>query len=320
MASRAGGTCPSTASIRGAVELRRGGCARVYCPQRWHRRCGHRGGGQVGHWEVTCRKEPARRITDTSRMGLKTQLKLVKLKKELSVQREPKTVVRTSHRKKKLSAEERQHHRAEAERVEAEERNMARISFRSLFGSDGLANPPYLLVDGYNVIFEARAVNGQSRGQMDSDLLDTYRRDLELNLTNFSHKRGMKIILVFDAMNGANRQSTVTECTKAGLDVVWSGKMEADTYISTKVSDLYAQGVPYVFVVSNDVTLQTTSRANNAYIVTGRRLIREMRQADKETQEAMQAAKHDARRRGAGQLRNQLPSSTFAKLEQMRLA
>lgn len=56
--------------------------------------------------------------------------------------------------------------------------------------SDGLANPPYLLVDGYNVIFEARAVNGQSRGQMDSDLLDTYRRDLELNLTNFSHKRG----------------------------------------------------------------------------------------------------------------------------------
>lgn len=75
-----------------------------------------------------------------------------------------------------------------------------------------------------------------------------------------------------------------------------------------------------VFVVSNDVTLQTTSRANNAYIVTGRRLIREMRQADKETQEAMQAAKHDARRRGAGQLRNQLPSSTFAKLEQMRLA
>lgn len=50
------------------------------------------------------------------------------------MQREPKTVVRTSHRKKKLSAEERQHHRAEAERVEAEERNMARISFRSLFG------------------------------------------------------------------------------------------------------------------------------------------------------------------------------------------
>lgn len=306
-----------------------GGC--FYDRRRpWERQCRERGAiaGCCATLRVCCSGsggdggggQPARRITDTSRIGLKSQLKLVKLKKELSSAPKERAVVRTKHRKKKLTVEEREVQRVEVARAEAEAKKMGAVSFRSLFGSDGLANPPVLLVDGYNVIFEARKSTRKAGTKLDGDLMDQYRRDLALNLDCFSHARGVKVMLVFDALNGAARRSTVTETSKSGLDVVWSGEMDADTYISCKVSELYGEGVPYVFVASNDATLQTTSRANRAYIVSGRRLIREMREVDKMAQEALREAKYDTLRRGVGQLRNNLPSGTFAKLEEMRQA
>jgi predicted RNA-binding protein with PIN domain len=62
---------------------------------------------------------------------------------------------------------------------------------------------------------------------------------------------------------------------------------------------LVTMWAPQVFVASNDATLQTTSRANRAYIVSGRRLIREMREVDKKVRRNNCIGKGEGRRRVA---------------------
>ena len=56
---------------------------------------------------------------------------------------------------------------------------------------------------------------------------------------------GIKTIVVYDALNGPGRNTTVRETTK-GVDVVWAGESEADTFISMHISELYDQGCPQV--------------------------------------------------------------------------
>jgi hypothetical protein len=134
---------------------------------------------------------------------------------ELSSAPKERAVVRTKHRKKKLTVEEREVQRVEVARAEAEAKKMGAVSFRSLFGSDGLANPPVLLVDGYNVIFEARKSTGKAGTKLDGDLMDQYRRDLALNLDCFSHARG-------EEPRQARRQAATAVCAPCSRVVLQS--------------------------------------------------------------------------------------------------
>jgi len=156
-----------------------------------------------------------RRITDTSRVGLKQQLRMVKILKELASdggQRSQRHAFRTAHRKKKHSADEREVYKAQQLKAMQEAQTTGDVTFKSLYGTDGLTSPPVLLVDGYNVIGTARRLNGLIN--VESSELDEYRDQLLRTLTDFSHYRGIKVILVYDALNGLHGNSNSRECTK----------------------------------------------------------------------------------------------------------
>jgi len=206
-------------------------------------------------------------------------------------------------------------YRRQQEEAQREAQTTGEVTFKSLYGTDGLSNPPVLLVDGYNVIGLSREAKGGLR-TMESAELDGYRDQLLSKLTAFSHHRGIKVILVYDAMNGFNRGSTVRERKKQGVDVIWAGASEADTFISMHVEELYEQGCPYVLVATNDTDLQTTSSENDAYMVSSRRLLNEMRAAEKEIRE--QIARINMRPTGRATLLRGLNTDAMASLEALR--
>ena len=65
----------------------------------------------------------------------------------------------------------------------------------SLRSSDGLTNPPVLLVDGYNIIGRMRQHSVSQTGLYNSYALDEFRAELLHNITEFSHFRGRRVPL-----------------------------------------------------------------------------------------------------------------------------
>jgi len=96
---------------------------------------------------------------------------------------------------------------------------------------------------------------------------------------------------------------------------VWSGESEADTYITMHAVELYEQGCPYVFVATNDRELQMLGSSNNMYIISGRRLLNEMREANKELVQELAAQQRERREHS---LSSHLPPETLATLEALR--
>ncbi len=76
---------------------------------------------------------PARRIHDTSRVSLKQQLAMVKIMKQLSSERQ-EIKTRTSHRRRKSTAEEREIYKSQQRQAEAEARRTGQVTFKSLYG------------------------------------------------------------------------------------------------------------------------------------------------------------------------------------------
>ena len=74
-----------------------------------------------------------RRISDTSKVSLKSQLKMVKVLKEIS-SRGPQVKTRTSHRRKRITAEEREVYKAQQIQAEQEARKTGKVTFKSLYG------------------------------------------------------------------------------------------------------------------------------------------------------------------------------------------
>lgn len=68
----------------------------------------------------------------------------------------------------------------------------------------GKEHPPILLVDGYNVLFnfvESLQLNHHSHPIESAKTFDGRRQAFELSIDAYSHARGVKVVIAYDAMN-----------------------------------------------------------------------------------------------------------------------
>lgn len=104
---------------------------------------------------------------------------------------------------------------------------------------------PVLLVDGYNVCgywvkLKKHFMNGR---------LGVARQKLIDELVQFSMVRGLKVVVVFDAMmSGLPTQKE----TFTGVDIVYAGESCADAWIEKEVAALKEEGCAKVWVVTSD--------------------------------------------------------------------
>eukprot|EP00884_Botryococcus_braunii_P017339 jgi/Botrbrau1/4289/Bobra.0390s0029.1 len=192
-------------------------------------------------------------------MGLKTQKKLVEYMKAL--ENGPKSpAVRSSFRKKTLTKEERQAVQAEEERLlqeelKAQKKNQSQ-ALRNLYFTRGeMAYPPVILVDGYNVLMRwLQSEDSSPRLEVARRSLDDARQMLLMEFAEYSQYRGVKLVVVFDALNH-HRSSTSREVV-AGVEVVYTGDQEADLFLVTEGHTLIDKGCPEVLMATNDREIQ----------------------------------------------------------------
>ncbi|TYI60227.1 hypothetical protein E1A91_D10G089600v1 [Gossypium mustelinum] len=127
---------------------------------------------------------------------------------------------------------------------------------------------PVLLVDGYNVW-----------------RLDIARQKLIDELITFSMLRGVKVVVVFDAMMSG--LPTHKE-TFASIDIVYSGESCADAWIEKEVVALREDGCPKVWVVTSDHCQQHAAHGAGAFIWSSKALVSEIKASQKEVERMLQ--------------------------------
>ncbi|CAK9204348.1 unnamed protein product [Sphagnum troendelagicum] len=141
---------------------------------------------------------------------------------------------------------------------------------------------PVLLVDGYNMCgFWPKLKKYFSRGDLEG------ARDKLINeLITFTHIRGVKVVVVFDAtMSGLpNHKEAVNS-----VDVVYAATSDSDSWIEREVLLLRADGCPKVWVATSDSFHQQAAHGSGAYVWNCKTLISEIKDARKQ----LQALLHD---------------------------
>ncbi|XVF23183.1 hypothetical protein REPUB_Repub13aG0015200 [Reevesia pubescens] len=173
-----------------------------------------------------------RRITS----NVKQNLQFLKLWKEFQNRKSSVPKPATSYRRKKVQKEEL------PEDIELYRDPTATLYYTNQGLDDAV---PVLLVDGYNVCgYWVKLKKHFMKGR-----LDIARQKLIDELITFSMLRGVKVVVVFDAMMSG--LPTHKE-TFAGIDIVYSGESCADAWIEKEVVALKEDGCPKVWVVTSD--------------------------------------------------------------------
>ena len=208
-------------------------------------------------------------------------------------------------RRPKATPEQREAQRLREEEQRARDRATKGTSFalRNIYGTKSAsANPPVLLVDGYNVGFawakqRADDLTPAERARRDTAVqsLDGVRQALLLDLCEFSQVAKVKVVVAFDAM--MNRHTRGLQAAEvAGVKVVFCGDRDADAFLMAEARRLTSGGggkgeingtaesgqhVPpcRVIVASSDREVQMFS--GNCGFISSELLLKEMRRASR---------------------------------------
>lgn len=140
---------------------------------------------------------------------------------------------------------------------------------------------PVLLVDGYNVCgywvkLKKHFMNGR---------LGVARQKLIDELVQFSMVRGLKVVVVFDAMmSGLPTQKE----TFTGVDIVYAGESCADAWIEKEVAAMKEEGCAKVWVVTSDHAQQDAAHGAGAFIWSSKALVSEIKASKKEMEIMLQ--------------------------------
>lgn len=115
--------------------------------------------------------------------------------------------------------------------------------------------------------------------------LDIARQKLIDELITFSMLRGVKVVVVFDAMMSG--LPTHKE-TFASIDIVYSGESCADAWIEKEVVALREDGCPKVWVVTSDHCQQHAAHGAGAFIWSSKALVSEIKASQKEVERMLQ--------------------------------
>ena len=135
---------------------------------------------------------------------------------------------------------------------------------------------PYLIIDGYNVIF-----SWDDLKVLANDDLDAAREKLIARISNYQAYRNIPTMLVFDAYKVSNHQAEVI--TKNNIMIVYTKQKEtADTFIEKFAHDEKAQY--QIQVVTSDNLEQIVTRANGAMIISSLQFEQEVLRIERQIQ------------------------------------
>ncbi|KAK8274678.1 hypothetical protein V6Z12_D10G089200 [Gossypium hirsutum] len=204
--------------------------------------------------------------------NVKQNLQFLKLWKEFQKSKSSAPKPATSYRRKKVQKEEL-----------PEDIELYRDPTTTLYYTNqGLDDAvPVLLVDGYNVCgYWMKLKKHFMKGR-----LDIARQKLIDELITFSMLRGVKVVVVFDAMMSG--LPTHKE-TFASIDIVYSGESCADAWIEKEVVALREDGCPKVWVVTSDHCQQHAAHGAGAFIWSSKALVSEIKASQKEVERMLQ--------------------------------
>lgn len=204
--------------------------------------------------------------------NVKQSLRILKLWKEAQKEKTSAPRPTTSYRKKKVVKEQvpEEHDLYEDPTMKLHHSNQGRHT-----------GVPVLLVDGYNVCgywdkLKEDFMNGR---------LHVARQTLIDSLISFKAFRGVKVVVVFDAMFSG--LPTHKE-TNRGIDVVFSGETSADTWIEREVAALKEDGCPRIWVATSDSGHRLGAYWAGAIVWSCERLISEIQGSREDSEQILQ--------------------------------
>jgi len=197
----------------------------------------------------------------------------------------------------KLSDEERAQQRAEREAdLLAASRYKGMAHFGLLYDSKGLKKPPVLLVDGYNLIgylttrklfwqhqrkYGKRSISVHEVQMTDEQKEEAFsqvgRDKLLRRLSAYSGTKDVKVVCVFDAMDGPSRGDADVQ-KQYGIEVVYSGAQEADNFIMHKTAEYIEADSPMCMVVTSDLVMHAT--INKVHVMQVPAFVRELEEVE----------------------------------------
>lgn len=139
---------------------------------------------------------------------------------------------------------------------------------------------PVLLVDGYNVCgYWPKLKKHFSKGR-----LDVARQKLIDELIVFSAIKGVKVVVVFDAMMSdlpTHKEAFVN------VDIIFATDASADAWIEKEVAALREDGCPKVWVATSDSCQQQAAHGAGAYIWSCKALISEIKDSKRECEQLL---------------------------------
>lgn len=170
--------------------------------------------------------------------------------------------------------------------------------------------PPFLLVDGYNVV----GAWPRLRKLRDKAQLHTARDRLLADVEEFAGIREWTCVLVWDAMTRGDGERS--EITPGGVEVVFTGSETADSFIERQVFEHCEEGLRQVWVVTSDCLEGRFSQAKGAHVMSSTLFIQELKRARKETKELAESERSGGA--GGKMLISCVDEETRGKLYELR--
>eukprot|EP01025_Chloroclados_australasicus_P020649 TRINITY_DN2178_c0_g1_i4.p1 TRINITY_DN2178_c0_g1~~TRINITY_DN2178_c0_g1_i4.p1 ORF type:complete len:344 (-),score=26.50 TRINITY_DN2178_c0_g1_i4:439-1470(-) len=227
-----------------------------------------------------------------------------------------KNPVSTSYRKPSKTPEQIEEEKQKNKEI-AKNKSKGVRQFHSAFHSWQFSKPDILLVDAYNIIHRHQKLE---QVVQDVDLSEA-RRLCDKLFGEYMHLREMKIILVYDAQEGPPfpPYPYKREIQKSGLQVIFTGDTDADSFICQEVKRIVAEEeVRGVFVASSDKDVQIITRANGGYIVGVEYLLKDVKNAFKQLKRTLQQQEFLVKTTQHRGLRGVCDSAQLSMLQQLR--
>ncbi|CAN8061926.1 unnamed protein product [Agarophyton chilense] len=237
---------------------------------------------------------PPRVNLENSTLSLRQQLHIAKSNAEASVPIKP--VVRTKFRRKK----------DEVLRSGKRVKDDAHIPD----GKYDYGQEPIIFIDAYNVI----GAWPRLRKWRDRSDLETARRLLLDDVTEYSYVRGWECVVVFDAHGTA--EDTKEEEAVDRVKVIFTGHENADSYIERSVFKLCENGERQVWAATSDIAQINFSRSKGAHVMTSTLFIQEVKRARQDTKDKL--AEVDGNRVRANMLMSTVNEETRSRLYELR--
>lgn len=252
---------------------------------------------------------PPQRITPDSKGNISIKRAKVYVQRRVDRQNPSFRQIQPSYRKTPLTEEERLEAQQEREaQALSRKQQKAVVTLTKFYGTLGFGSAPVVLVDAHNVlgaILWARnltraAAQRQLRRKraayaaglelmpdnvpdMDPVTHQMSREMLQDRLAAYSSATQMRVVVVWDALGGPS--PVITREKRHGIDIVFCGDSEADTFLMKEVAGLKAAGAREVIVVTSDGFLRDCIGA--AHVIKASSLIRELDKTDEATNRFM---------------------------------